>query len=199
MDKDIFDVITEYAVNEGLSHVLQHDEEYKQIICKIDDLTEKLDALGLSEEQRLLMDRLISAYNENGAYYGRLTYQQGFRDCTLLLVEIGLIKDEKGRLGISNSMMGLTGDEILQYWKYISIGIEIGRKQSTEGYTQKKHYEMKKFIVPIKKRSFDNEEIVREVIIRARNAEVARLIAIGDFQHDSDWTVDMNYLNYRQL
>lgn len=95
MDKDILDVITEYAVNEGLSHVLQHDEEYKQIIRKIDDLTEKLDALGLSEEQRLLMDRLISAYNENGAYYGRLTYQQGFRDCAVLLVEIGLIKDGK--------------------------------------------------------------------------------------------------------
>lgn len=41
------------------------------------------------------MDRLISAYNENGAYYGRLTYQQGFRDCAVLLVEIGLIKDGK--------------------------------------------------------------------------------------------------------
>lgn len=100
---------------------------------------------------------------------------------------------------MSNSMMGLTDDEILQYWKYISIGIEIGRKQSTERRTRKEHYEMKRFIVPIKKRSLNNEEIVRKVIIQARNAEVARLIAIGDFQHDSDWIVDMDYLNYRQL
>lgn len=100
---------------------------------------------------------------------------------------------------MSNSMMGLTDDEILQYWKYISIGIEIGRKKSTERHTQKEHYEMKRFIVPIKKRSLNNEEIVREVIIQARNAEVARLIAIGDFQHDSDWIVDMDYLNYRQF
>lgn len=95
MGKSIFDVITEYATNEGLSHVLQQDEEYKQIMQHIDSLTDEFDALGLSEEQRLLMDRLISAYNENGAYYGRLTYQQGFRDCASLLVEIGLIRDGK--------------------------------------------------------------------------------------------------------
>lgn len=93
MGKSIFDVITGYAVNEGLSHVLQQDEEYKQIMQNIDDLTEKMDTLGLPKEQRLLMDRLISAYNENGAYYGRMTYRQGFRDCAALLVEIGLVKD----------------------------------------------------------------------------------------------------------
>lgn len=95
MEKSIFDVITDYATNERLSNVLQHDDKYKQIVQKTDDLTEELDALALSKEQRLLIDRLISAYNENGAYYGRLTYQQGFRDCAALLVEIGLIKDGK--------------------------------------------------------------------------------------------------------
>lgn len=95
MEKSIFDVITEYAINEGLSLVLQHDEEYKQIVKKMDDLTEELDALALSKEQRLVVDRLISAYNENGAHYGRMTYQQGVRDCAALLMEIGLIKDGK--------------------------------------------------------------------------------------------------------
>ena len=95
MGKSIFDVITEYATNEGLGDILQQDEEYKQIMQNIDDLTEKMDTLGLPKEQRLLMDRLISAYNENGAYYGRMTYRQGFRDCAALLVEIGLIKDGK--------------------------------------------------------------------------------------------------------
>lgn len=95
MGKSIFDVITEYATNEGLGDILQQDEEYKQIMQNIDSLTDKFDALGLSEEQRLLMDRLISAYNENGAYYGRLTYQQGFRDCAALLVEIGVIGDRR--------------------------------------------------------------------------------------------------------
>lgn len=95
MENSIFEVITGYAINEGLSHVLQQDDEYKRIQEKIDDLTSEFDALGLSEEQRFLADKLISSYNENSAYYGKMTYQQGFRDCAALLVEIGMIKEGK--------------------------------------------------------------------------------------------------------
>ena len=58
---------------------------------------------------------------------------------------------------------------------------------------------VKKFIVPVMKRSFNNEEIVREVIIQAETAEMARVIAIGDFQHDNGWIVDMDCGNYRKF
>lgn len=58
-------------------------------------MTDELDTLGLSKEQRLTVDRLISSYNEDGALYGRMTYQRGFRDCATFLVEIGLIKGGK--------------------------------------------------------------------------------------------------------
>lgn len=58
---------------------------------------------------------------------------------------------------------------------------------------------LKKFIVPIKKRSFNNEEITREVIIQAETAKTARVIAIGDFQHDKGWIVDTDYENYKQF
>lgn len=58
---------------------------------------------------------------------------------------------------------------------------------------------LNKFIVPIKKRSFNNEEITREVIIQAETAKMARVIAIGDFQHDNSWIVDTDYENYKQL
>ncbi len=55
-----------------------------------------------------------------------------------------------------------------------------------------------KYIVPIKKRGYDNKEIVRDVIIQTDRAEMARLIAIGDFQHNG-WIVDTDYQNYKQL
>lgn len=55
-----------------------------------------------------------------------------------------------------------------------------------------------KFIVPVKKYGYDNKEIVREVIIQTDRAEMARLIAIGDFQHDG-WIVDTDYQNYKQF
>ena len=95
MEKSILEVITGYAINEGLSPALQQDGEYRQIVQKINSLTEELDAFALSKEQRLTVDRLISAYNEDGAHYGRMTYQQGFRDCVALLLEIGLVKGGK--------------------------------------------------------------------------------------------------------
>ena len=96
MDKDIFDVITEYAVNESVNIILLQNDEYKQIQAKIDSLTDELDRYILPKELRALIDRLISSCNENSALYGRMTYQQGMRDCASLLVEMGMIKYSAG-------------------------------------------------------------------------------------------------------
>lgn len=60
-------------------------------------------------------------------------------------------------------------------------------------------HEAKKFVVPIKKRSINNEEIVRGVIIQADTVEMARVVAIRDFQHDNGWAVDMDCGNYRMF
>lgn len=96
MDKDIFDVITEYAVNEAVNGVLLQNDEYKQIQAKIDSLTDELDRYILPKQLRVLIDRLISSYNENSALYGRMTYRQGMRDCVSLLVEMGMIRYSAG-------------------------------------------------------------------------------------------------------
>lgn len=92
MRKSIFDIITEYGINEGVNSILWQDDEYKQIQEKIDTLINEFTALGLSEKQRLLTDQLLTCYNESGACYGKITYQQGFRDCVSLLLEVGMIK-----------------------------------------------------------------------------------------------------------
>ncbi len=63
MGKDIFDVITGYGVNEAVNNTLFQNEEYKQIQAEINCLTDEFDRMNLSEEQRLLIDKLISAYN----------------------------------------------------------------------------------------------------------------------------------------
>lgn len=46
----------------------------------------------LQKEQRLMIDRLVCTYAENGAHYDGMTYRQGFRDCISLLRELDLIK-----------------------------------------------------------------------------------------------------------
>lgn len=58
----------------------------------MDEQAEEHDAQELTGKQRLMIDRLVCTYTENGAHYGGMTYRQGFRDCISLLSELDLIK-----------------------------------------------------------------------------------------------------------
>lgn len=90
--KSPFDVIAGYSVNEGLGEALQQNDEYIAIQKKIDEQTALLDGQNFTREQRLMIDRLVCAYTENGALYGLMTYKKGFRDCGSLLREMNLVK-----------------------------------------------------------------------------------------------------------
>lgn len=92
MEKNIFDVITEYSVNEGMDDALLQNEKYIEIQNRISEQTEQFDKLNLTKEQRFIIDRLISFHVECGAFYGQMTYRKGFRDCALLLLEMNLLK-----------------------------------------------------------------------------------------------------------
>ncbi|MBD5502618.1 MAG: hypothetical protein HDR09_02365 [Lachnospiraceae bacterium] len=91
MSDKIFDIITDHSVNEGMNDILFENEKYMGIQKEIDDQTEQFENLGLTKEQRLVADRLISSYTASGACYGRLTYRKGFQDCISLLQEMCLI------------------------------------------------------------------------------------------------------------
>ncbi len=92
MGDNIFDIITNYSVNEGINKILLGDEEYIKIQKEIDELIKQYKQLGLTKEQYLAVDRLVSAHTASGACYGRMTYRKGFHDCVTLLREMGLIK-----------------------------------------------------------------------------------------------------------
>lgn len=92
MDKNIFDVLTENAINERLDNILLQDIEYQKVQKKIDNLMAQFEDMELSKEQRLIVDRLISSHIEIGCCYGKITYQQGFKDCSFLLRELEMIK-----------------------------------------------------------------------------------------------------------
>lgn len=92
MGDNIFDIITNYSVNEGIDKILLEDDEYIGIQKEIDERIEQYKQLGLTKEQRLAVDRLVSAHTASGACYGRITYRKGFHDCVSLLREMGLIR-----------------------------------------------------------------------------------------------------------
>ena len=88
----ILDIISGYSVNEGMNDFLLADEGYLGIQKEMAEQIEQFKLLGLTKDQRLVVDRLITSHTESGAYYGRMTYKRGFQDCVALLQEIGLIK-----------------------------------------------------------------------------------------------------------
>lgn len=91
-EKNIFDVITEYSINDGMDKTVLQNKDYIKIQRKIREHADELDRQHFSREQRLLIDRLVCAHAESGAFYGKMTYRQGFRDCITLLKEMELLR-----------------------------------------------------------------------------------------------------------
>lgn len=92
MEKNIFDIVTDYSINEGMDSLLLQNEEYVRIQDKIAEQGEQFDKLNLTKEQNFIVDRLLSAHMESGAIYGKMAYRKGFQDCAALLLEMNLIK-----------------------------------------------------------------------------------------------------------
>ena len=92
MEKNIFDAMADYSINEGMDSLLLQNEEYIKIQDKIAEQREQFDRLNLTKEQCLVVDRLLSVHTESGAIYGNMAYKQGFQDCATLLLEMKLLK-----------------------------------------------------------------------------------------------------------
>lgn len=94
MDKDIFEILTEQALNERFGSIVLEDAQYQGAQQEIDKAIEQYSALGLPGEQKFIVDKLISAHTKSGSCYARAAYQQGIRDCASLLWEMRLLKKE---------------------------------------------------------------------------------------------------------
>ena len=89
MEGNFFDdVIVDNALNERFDGIILQDENYKQLQEKIKELSDEYDSLGLSDDQKHVIDRLICATTEIGTYFGCAAYRQGFKDCANLFKEI---------------------------------------------------------------------------------------------------------------
>lgn len=92
MGSNIFNIMADYSINEGMDSILLQNEEYMEMQNKIEEQMMQFDKLNLTKEQCLVVDRLISAHTESGAIYGKMAYKQGFQDCAALLLEMKLLK-----------------------------------------------------------------------------------------------------------
>lgn len=88
MDNDsVLYLLMDMRVNGVLNRIVEADADYQEIVRKSGEYSDRLDALGLPEEVRLLIDRYVSEQNALGARYGALAYLLGFSDCVELMAK----------------------------------------------------------------------------------------------------------------
>ncbi len=88
----LVELLTEERMNTALEQALKTNESYQNWNRKIESQERKIDKMRLNKIQRIAVDRLISAYNANAAEYGRAAYEQGFKDCLILMRELSQLE-----------------------------------------------------------------------------------------------------------
>lgn len=87
MEKEVLDIITEILTNERLDGIAFQNEEYMQAEEETGRKQELLEEM-LSEEQRKVFEEYLSSENHRMAVYTALSYKQGMKDLTALLVSL---------------------------------------------------------------------------------------------------------------
>lgn len=91
MENDILNIMAESLTSERLDSIVMQNQSYLQTIGEIERLTTLVDESDFTNDQKLLIDELVSAHEASANYYNRLVYQQAYKDCISLLKEIDLL------------------------------------------------------------------------------------------------------------
>ena len=87
MGKEVLDIITENLTNERLDDIAFQNEEYMRAEEETGRKQNLLEEM-LNEEQCRLFEEYLSAENHRMAVYTDLSYKQGMKDLTALLVSL---------------------------------------------------------------------------------------------------------------
>lgn len=81
MDKNgLLETIALHRTGRELDEVLKKDMDYQEALEQQQEAFDRLDKLGLSKEQKRVLDQVITANNHTGAVYGAIAYRCGMED-----------------------------------------------------------------------------------------------------------------------
>lgn len=89
--ESLLDELVEMFTNERLDSILLKDDEFLKLEDKIKETIVRFDELNLDNEQKLVVDRMLSAYNASSACCVRIAYTQAIYDCVQLLKEMKIL------------------------------------------------------------------------------------------------------------
>lgn len=73
---------------EAIENIASGDEEYQAVRQEQMEAFKKLEQMGLTDDQRAVIDDITSIANRNGAIYGKLAFKQGLKDGAKLMSEL---------------------------------------------------------------------------------------------------------------
>lgn len=89
MEKNgLLEIIATHRTGDDLDEVMKKDKDYQEALEQQQKAFDMLDELGLTTEQKRVVDLVITANNHMGAVYGATAYRCGMEDGIRLRMEM---------------------------------------------------------------------------------------------------------------
>ena len=88
----LLDILVRIRTHKALDRAVGKSRNYQDTLKRQDKAYSALYMAGLSKEQNIIVDSVISAVNDCGAVYGVVAYRLGLRDGIRLMEELREIK-----------------------------------------------------------------------------------------------------------
>lgn len=81
MEKNgLLEIIAQHRMGDDLDEVIRKNKDYQEVLAQQQLAFNMLDELGLTKEQKSVIDQAITANNDFGAVYGAVAYRFGMED-----------------------------------------------------------------------------------------------------------------------
>ena len=84
----LLEIIAAHRTGDDLDEAVKKDKDYQEALAQQQEAFDMLDELGLTAEQKRVVDRGITANNHTGAVYGAVAYRCGMEDGIRLRMEM---------------------------------------------------------------------------------------------------------------
>ncbi|MCI8315932.1 MAG: hypothetical protein HFH74_13050 [Lachnospiraceae bacterium] len=88
---EFFDLIYDVALN-SRNEILTNDEEYKELMVRINKLSDEYKQLDLTQEQRQVIDQMIQVEDMLNEKEMQAIYKKGILNCAEILKDLKLLK-----------------------------------------------------------------------------------------------------------
>lgn len=84
----LLEIIAAHRTGDDMDEVVRNDKDYQDALAQQKEAFDMLDELGLTVEQKKVVDQAITANNHTGAVYGAVAYRCGLEDGIRVRMEI---------------------------------------------------------------------------------------------------------------